>query len=205
MLFAEVLTVAGPEDESTRRILDAALDAYEEFGLRRTTMDDVAKKAGIGRATLYRRFPQKGDLVTAVGLREVRRFIAAADIEISKATNAEDRMVEGFVAVVRGLREHRLLNRLLSSEPEAVLPGLTSHGGAVIALARGYLKQKIEEDQRAGLVGDFDPEPLAEMLARLIHSMVLTPDGRIPTENEREMRAFARTYLVPWLKVHGGS
>jgi hypothetical protein len=125
----------------------------------------------------------------------------AADVEISKAANAEDRMVEGFVAVVRGLREHRLLNRLLSSEPEAVLPGLTLHGGAVIALARGYLKQKIEEDQRAGLVGEFDAEPLAEMLARLIHSMVLTPEGRIPTENEGEMRAFARTYLIPWLKV----
>jgi AcrR family transcriptional regulator len=197
----DLLTATEPEDESTRRILDAALDAYQEFGLRRTTMEDVARKAGIGRATLYRRFPQKSDLVTAVNLREVRRFIAKVDVEISKAAGPAERMVEGFVAVVRGLREHRLLSRLLSSEPEAVLPGLTLHGGPVIALAREYLKQKIEQDQRAGHLGDFDAEPLAEMLARLIHSMVLTPEGRIPAENEREMRAFARTYLVVWLKV----
>ncbi|MCE7006181.1 TetR/AcrR family transcriptional regulator [Kibdelosporangium philippinense] len=201
MFLAEVLAPAGPQDESTRRILDAALDAYEEFGLRRTTMDDVARRAGIGRATLYRRFPQKDDLVAAVGLREVRRFIEAADVEISKAANADERMVEGFVAVVSGLREHKLLNRVLSSEPEAVLPGLTLHGGPVIALARAYLKEKIEEDQRAGHIRDFDAEPLAEMLARLIHSMVLTPEGSIPTRDERQMRAFARTYLVPWLKV----
>ncbi|ALG13507.1 TetR/AcrR family transcriptional regulator [Kibdelosporangium phytohabitans] len=201
MFLAEVRASAEPEDESTRRILDAALEAYQEFGLRRTTMDDVARAAGIGRATLYRRFPQKGDLVTAVGLREVRRFIAAVDVEISKAPNAEERMVEGFVAVVRGLRENQLLNRLLSSEPEAVLPGLTLHGGPVIALARGYLKEKIEEDQRAGLIADFDAEPLAETLARLIHSIVLTPDGRIPTRDERQMRAFARTYLVAWLRI----
>jgi AcrR family transcriptional regulator len=197
----DLLTHAEPQDEGTRRILDAALAAYQEFGLRRTTMEDVARRAGIGRATLYRRFPQKSDLVAAVGLREVRRFIAQADVEISKAADAEDRMVEGFVAVVRGLREHRLLSRLLSSEPESVLPGLTLHGGPVIALARDYLKGKIEDDQRAGHLGDFDAGPLAEMLARLIHSMVLTPEGSIPTENEREMRAFARTYLVPWLKV----
>jgi AcrR family transcriptional regulator len=195
MLF---LGEAVPRDAG---ILDAALELFEEYGLRRTTMDDVAKRAGIGRATLYRRFPQKADLVEAVGLREVRRFLAAVDVEISKAENAQERMVTGFVAVVRGLRRQKLLNRLLSSEPEAVLPGLTLAGGAVIALARDYLADKIRADQAAGDIADFDAEPLAEMLARLIHSMVLTPEGRIPVSGEKEMRAFARTYLVPWLTV----
>jgi AcrR family transcriptional regulator len=182
-------------------ILDAALELYEEYGLRRTTMDDVAKRAGVGRATLYRRFPQKSDLVSAVGLREVERFLASVDVEISKAENAEERMVAGFVAVVNGLRRHTLLNRLLSSEPEVVLPGLTLAGGSVIALARGYLVEKLAADQRAGHIGSFDVKPLAEMLARLIHSMVLTPEGCIPVSGEREMREFARAYLVPWLNV----
>jgi AcrR family transcriptional regulator len=189
-------------DETTERILDAALAVYQEFGLRRSTMDDVARSAGLGRATVYRRFPQKGDLVAAVGMREVSRFLAAVDLEISKADNAQDRMIEGFVAVVHGLREHPLLNRLLSSEPEAILPGLTLTGGPIIALARSYLVEKIREDQKSGQIGPFDAEPLAEMLARLIHSMVLTPEGCIPTSDEREMRAFARTYLVPWLDIH---
>jgi AcrR family transcriptional regulator len=188
-------------DESTVKILDAALAVYEEFGLRRTSIDDVAKRAGLGRATVYRRFPQKGDLIAAVGMREVERFLAVVDVEISKAANAEDRMIEGFVAVVRGLRKHTLLNRLLSSEPEALLPGLTLDGGPVIALARDYLVTKIRADQQAGHLAEFDPEPLAEMLARLMHSIVLTPDGRIPTDDEREMRGFARTYLVPWLGI----
>jgi hypothetical protein len=110
-------------------------------------------------------------------------------------------MIEGFVAVVRGLQRHKLLNRLLSSEPEMILPALTLSGGPVITLARGYLVEKIREDQRAGDLAEFDAEPLAEMLARLIHSMILTPDGRIPTGDEREMRAFARAYLVPWLEI----
>ncbi|TCO65812.1 TetR/AcrR family transcriptional regulator [Actinocrispum wychmicini] len=188
-------------DESTVRILDAALEVYEEFGLRRSSVDDVARRAGLGRATVYRRFPQKGDLIAAVGLREVERFLDAVDVEISKAPSAEERMITGFVAVVRGLRRHPLLNRLLSSEPEAILPGLTLSGGPVIALARSYLVDKIRADQDAGLLPFFDAEPLAEMLARLIHSMVLTPEGCIPCEDEREMRAFARTYLVPWLNI----
>jgi AcrR family transcriptional regulator len=196
-----VLAAAEPEDESTRKILDAALDIYQEFGLRRTSMDDVARRAGLGRATLYRRFPQKSDLIAAVGLREVQRFLVSVDADISRATNPQDRMIEGFVAVVRGLQRHKLLNRLLSSEPEMILPALTLAGGPVIALARGYLVEKIREDQRAGDLAEFDAEPLAEMLARLIHSMVLTPDGRIPTGDEREMRAFARAYLVPWLEI----
>lgn len=195
------LTDAVPRDAG---ILDAALELLEEYGLRRTTMDDVARRAGIGRATLYRRFPQKADLIEAVWLREVQRFLAAVDVEISKAPNAHERIVTGFVAVVRGLHKQKLLNRLLSSEPEAVLPGLTLAGGPVIALARDYLAGKIRVDQAAGDLAEFDAEPLAEMLARLIHSMVLTPEGCIPVSGEKEIRAFARTYLVPWLNVSAG-
>lgn len=63
-------------DGAHDQVLDAALALFIESGLRRTTMDDVAGKAGIGRATLYRRFGDKHQLVQAVILRECQQQLA---------------------------------------------------------------------------------------------------------------------------------
>ncbi len=50
-------------DKTYEKILDAGLALFVEFGLRRTTMEDVATRAGIGRATAYRRFADKDQLI----------------------------------------------------------------------------------------------------------------------------------------------
>src|SRR5271166_5880932 len=62
-------------DEITARILRAAIEQAELVGMRRSTMDDVARRSGVGRATLYRRFPTKAALNEAIVLSEVRRFL----------------------------------------------------------------------------------------------------------------------------------
>lgn len=62
-------------DAATGRILDAALAEFEDFGLRRSTMEDIAKRCGMSRITIYRRFPRKENLVEAVLLRELKSFL----------------------------------------------------------------------------------------------------------------------------------
>ena len=75
---------AGAQDEMTGRILDAALAEFTEFGLRRVSADDVARRAGISRATLYRRFPGgKSQLIQQVMARDMRRFLSEVDAAVS--------------------------------------------------------------------------------------------------------------------------
>lgn len=62
-------------DDTVRQILAAAVATFQSLGIRRTTMEDIARAAKLGRATVYRRFPQKGDLVRAALLHELRRFL----------------------------------------------------------------------------------------------------------------------------------
>ena len=62
-------------DAVTERILDAALGQFEDFGLRRSTMEDIARRCGLSRITIYRRFPKKENLIEAVVLRELRNFL----------------------------------------------------------------------------------------------------------------------------------
>jgi AcrR family transcriptional regulator len=184
-------------DDITRRILDGALEQFERFGLKRSTVEDVAKRAGLARITIYRRFPTKNDLMGAVIVREAQRAFAEIDAAVSRVSGTEERIVEGFVVTLRIARHHPLLLRLLSTEPETVLPYFTLHGGPVLAAARTYLADHIRRAQRLGDVPPFDPEPVAEMLVRVAQSFLLTPESVIPLDSDRRVRAFARRYLAP--------
>jgi AcrR family transcriptional regulator len=189
------LVRAEPDDEQTA-VLDGALSAFLDFGIRRASMSEIARRAGISPATLYRRFAQKSDVVMAVGLREVRRFLVEVDAEVDPTLPAEDQVVALFVAFLAGLRRNKLLARLLETEPETVLPALTVNAEPVLALGRAYLADIIRRLQAAGAAEAYDPEPVAEMIARLALSMALTPQTSLPLHDDAVARSFARNHIA---------
>src|SRR3954471_5204291 len=126
-------------DVTADRILSAALEQFEDFGIRRTTMEDVARRAHVSRVTVYRRFPGKEHLVAAVIVAEAQRFFAELELAVGALDSVEERIVEAFVHTLAAAREQRLLNRLLRTEPAALLPHLTIEGGPVIAAGTAFL------------------------------------------------------------------
>lgn len=197
VLLSEILD--GPEtDEVGVRILDAALAEYLAHGFRRTSVDDVVRRAGVGRATLYRRFATRDELVQAVLVRETRRFFTDIANATSALPNLADRLVEGFVVGLRNARTQPLLQRMLASEPESSIPFLTTRGGPAMAVMREFLLRQYlacPEGQANS------PEEVAEILVRLCISLVLTPDSVLPLRTDDEARATARRYLAPLVAV----
>jgi AcrR family transcriptional regulator len=193
------LVLADPStDEVGESILDTALEEFLTYGLRRTTVDVVAKRAGVSRATLYRRFDGKDALVQAVLVRESRRFFGSIADAVAGVSTVEERLVEGFVVGVRYARADRLLNRLLASDPEALLPYLTTNGALVVAAARDFL---VRQGGSRAPVGDRTPEGVAELFVRLAISFTLMPESAIPLESDEEVRVFARAYLAPLMRA----
>jgi AcrR family transcriptional regulator len=193
---------AEPGDEASERILEAALTHAEEFGMRRFTIGDVARRAGLSRVTIYNHFPGKDRLVEALLLRELRRFLRAVDEAVAPYDTLEDRLVEGFVFALVFLRKHRLLNRLLRTEPELLLPYLTVKAGPVLAASRefvaGFARREAED---GGLpLGEEEIEGVSELLARAVMSFVLTPDSVLGLKTQAEIRRFAEHYLAPTLQ-----
>ncbi|HEX6360227.1 TetR family transcriptional regulator [Actinophytocola sp.] len=177
-------------------IVDAAFEEILAYGLRRTAVDVVARRAGVSRATLYRRFKDKDALVQAVLVRECRRFFGSIADAVASVTAMEDRLVEGFVVGVRYARADRLLNRLLASDSEALLPYLTTNGALVVAAARDFLVR-----QGGATVGERTPEGVAELFVRLAISFTLLPESAIPLDTDEEVRTFARAYLTPLMRA----
>lgn len=194
-LLDRVRATPGEPDETVRQILDAAVATFQNHGIRRTTMDDIAKAARLGRATVYRRFPQKSDLVRAALLHELHRILDDLDQRTATVTSVRDRLVEAFVIGMVAVRDHPLLSRLLSTEPADVLPYLTVDAGMIIALARAYLAAHIRDGVAAGELHVADPDQTAEVMVRIAHSLVLTPAGCLPAADDELTRAFARTQV----------
>ncbi|MRH91198.1 TetR family transcriptional regulator [Nocardia sp. SYP-A9097] len=196
---------SGPEDHNQAKVLDAALVAFLDFGIKRTSMVEVARRGGLSLATLYRRFAGKSDLIEAVGLRQARQFIADADAavqaEIERDASAQDQIVALFIAFIEGLRGNQLLERLLKTEPETVLPYLTVQGAPVIELGRDYLAEFIARLQAEGKLPQYDPLPLAEMIARSALSLALTPQTVIPLDDEAALRRFAIDHVLPGFRI----
>lgn len=184
------------------KVLDSALSAFMDFGIKRSSMGEIARRAGISPATLYRRFESKNDLVEAVTIREAQRFVAKIDKRVQTVSGSEDQLVEIFVAFISAIAGNPLLLRLLRTEPDLVLPRLTTEAGPILAVGRTYLAVKLRELSDSGDDADFDPDLIAEIMARLAQSLALTPDGLIPIEDEAAGREFARRTLLPMVSGH---
>lgn len=185
-------------DPATEAIADAALRQFELFGVSRSTMDEISRRAKIARVTLYRRFPGKNALIDAVMLRELRRFLADLDAALAPFDDVDDRLVEGFIFVLDAVRGHRLLQRVLESEPETILPHLTTQGSPFVSAARDYLAARLLRDLEDVRTPD-EVVIVADIVVRLMLSYLLTPQTLVDLDDPDEARAFALRYLRPVL------
>ena len=158
-------------DGTTARVLDAALAELVEFGIRRTTVDSVAQRAGLARMTVYRRFAGKDALIQAVVVREMRRFLASLARSLAGASTVAEALESGFAAGLLGWYEHPLGQRVTEREPDAVLPYFTREAGPTLAVVTAFIRVQVAH---ASDVDRIDPDALAaacEVTTRLAQSL----------------------------------
>jgi TetR/AcrR family transcriptional regulator, repressor for uid operon len=195
----EVAPVVG-EDALFDRVATAALDEFAEHGIRRTSMEDIARRARVSRMTVFRRFASKQRLVEVVIAREVHRGMQELDLLWEGAETLEDRLVAGFEFAGRYVRGHPLFDRLLRSEPDVLLPPLTLDGGPVLELYRSLIANRLQAEVNAGRATTADVDGVAEVMARLAISLLLTRDGTITLDDPHSVRRLVNLTLLPMLQ-----
>jgi AcrR family transcriptional regulator len=161
--------------DTSERILQAAFDCIRDVGLSRTTVEDVARAAGLSRQTIYRYYASKDQLVTALVLREEEKLLDGIRAAFAARTGLEDALRDSIVFCLRFAREHPLLDRLLASDPETLLPHLTTKSGPVIDRAREVLIKLA--GTKAWVRADLYREA-ADAAVRVVISHVLAPPKR---------------------------
>ena len=156
-----------------QRILDAAMAAMASYGLAKLSLEDVAREAGMSRQTVYRYFGSKDALVTAAILREEQGFLDVMAEAVTAHHDVRPAMEAAIVTGLRAAREHPLLDRLLATEPEALLPFLTTGGGPVLSAARPAIHALLE--QRLPHVAPRILHHAADTATRLFISYAINP------------------------------
>ncbi|MFZ2176484.1 MAG: TetR family transcriptional regulator [Rhodococcus sp. (in: high G+C Gram-positive bacteria)] len=187
-----------PEDE---RILVAALEQFALTGVRRTSTDDIARRAGVNRATLYRRMGTKDQIVGGAMVFEAGRVLSQIEEALGPVGDPADYVVRFFVVTQNALRGNRLLHQLLEVDRDETLLALTARAGQIVELASAYLGSRIRRIREHAGVDAPEPEvsAVAVVITRLTQSLLLTPDGPPELGTREQMESFARTVLVPMM------
>jgi AcrR family transcriptional regulator len=181
------------EPDTPERVLDATLACIARVGVTKTTLDDVAREAGCSRATLYRYFPGKQQLLNAVIGREAARLGDALAAATAPCESVEDAVVAAVVTAVDALERHAALQCVVLVEQHLLLPHLTLHRAEhFLADATALV---------APALGAFvdDPERLAEWLVRIVLSYACSPDPDLDLHDPATVRTLVTQFVLPGL------
>ena len=191
-----VLRHLGADDRSSTRVrlVDGALDCLARQGIAKTTVDDIARAAGLSRATAYRTFPRgKEGILAGVVETEVARLFSSLAVAMGEAGDLEDVLVAGMVASARWLRQHEPLTYLLEHEPGTVLPYITFGGFDRVMqvasdLAAPFFARWLEPEQASRA---------AEWGVRIVMAYTSDPSPHADLTDPADTRALVRTFVLP--------
>lgn len=160
---------------------------FLEFGAGQTSIEQVAQRAGVTRATVYRRFPDKSALlIQAIGSVQADRAPGALDWP------DVDRMLTDWASYLSDPRNRRLLRRIYGSVddyPELLLAYRNTHGGRRASAVLATL-------DRARNLRQLPPDSDLEVLLQILNGAILHRLGVYgDADSARNIKAYLTTVL----------
>jgi AcrR family transcriptional regulator len=160
-------------DEREGAYLDAARACILDVGWRRTTLTEVARRAGVSRMTIYRTWADMPQLLGDLMTREWAGVVAAI-VDGDTAGSPAERLVRALAGGVRALRDNELFVRIVELDPELLLPYLLSRRGRSQDAVLGLVEEWVRAGQKSGDVRAGDPVAIARALVLATHGFVLS-------------------------------
>ncbi|OQO92666.1 TetR/AcrR family transcriptional regulator [Saccharomonospora piscinae] len=154
-------------------LLDAARTCVLAAGVRRTTLTDIARTAGVSRMTLYRRFPDVRSVLAALMTREFGALLHRVGATIDESRPARARLVELAVSAVGVLVADPLLRTVLDRDAALLLPYVTERLGSTQRLAEAGLTALVADGHADGSVRRAEPTAQVRALLLTVQSFVL--------------------------------
>ncbi len=179
--------------DTRQRIIEAAYACVARWGIAKTTMDDAAREADVSRATVYRVFPGGRDqLIDEVIAWATVQFFLRLYEQVRDAASLEQVMESGIRFAHQAIVEHDVLQRVMQTEPDRLLPALTVESNRIRAGIADFLGPYLE---RRGVAPGVDPVEAADFLARMVMSYMSSP-GRWDLDDPAQVAQLVRAELL---------
>lgn len=186
-----------PDEETSTadRLLDAAYACVMDVGLRRTTVADVARRAGVSRMTVYRQGTDLNSLVGALLKRELVAVLDQAQQEVASLPTSHQRLVEASVLTVDRIGRHPLYRRVLDLDPELLLPLIVDRFGSTQLAAREFVRQQLDKGRQDGSIRVADTSLQATCFLLAVQSFIFSARLVEPLGVSAELRVLLDGYL----------
>lgn len=193
--------MSAPRPDRREDLLVAAARRFVAVGIRATTMEDIAREARAGKATLYRHFANKDAVIDALLEREAGRFDRSLAQAVAAGDGAPAQLEAAFVAGLRFFVDHPVLTRGRDEEPGILLPRITANGGPLVVRGLERFGALIADGIAAGELRTVDPPAAAEVIMRLLLSYFAFPPMHVEVDDPAAARAFAHALVAGALRA----
>ena len=150
------------------RILAAAASCVRDFGADRVTVAEIARRAGVSRPTVYRRWPDTQTLLASL----LTDRVTGTWQEVAHRGNGRAALVARIVAVAQRLRRDDLILTILGSAPELAMVYITGRLGTSQQILIDLVADELRKCQADNTVRGGDPRQLAAMLLLITQSVI---------------------------------
>jgi AcrR family transcriptional regulator len=180
------------------RIIDGTLACLARHGTAKTTVDDIARQAGVSRATVYRVFPGgRDEILSAVVDTEMARLFSALGVRLGEARDLKEALVGGIVEASSRIRNHAALAYLVVNEPEMVLGHLAfDESNRLLTTASGFTAPFL-----ARWMPPAEAERVAEWATRIVLSYAIAPSPGTDLTDPADAERLVSTFVIPGIEA----
>lgn len=194
--------LTAPElSESAARIVESARTCFERYGIQKTTIEDIAKAAGVSRPTVYKHFPGKMEIVDHISLSEVDKIQQVLSRRLTRHSTFAEQMTEVVHSSVMVASENLYVRRFVEAMGEAAHSYAPS--GPYQKAARARWHATLENARATGeLADDLDLDEVVSWLS--LNQIILLATLEQMEGGEAHLRRFIRRFVVePLLSTRG--
>jgi AcrR family transcriptional regulator len=189
-----------PTSATDQAILDAARACVIEFGLRRTTLSEVARRAGVSRPTVYRRWPDTRTLIAELLTREMRAAVRGAP---GSGPTARAQLVSAITAGASVIGANPMFAKIFRTDADMIVVYIVTRLGRSQRELIAHFAKQISAGQRDGSIRPGNPDELAAMLLLIGQSAVQSARMVAPVLNGARLSAELRYAVEAYLRPGG--
>ena len=189
----------GPEGQpsNAERILAAAEECFARYGFQKTSMEDIAREAGMSRTSVYRHFPDKAALFNEVAAARARIFLDEIMRRTAELEGLSAQIEEVARLTHRFVREDPISAALRMTDPDSLARMVSTEASELLGMAMATIVPLIEIARDNGEVRpDLHILRAAEWITRMVFSLSATPSATLDIDDPEQTTAFIREFLV---------
>jgi AcrR family transcriptional regulator len=180
-------------------LLDAARQSLLALGWRRTTLTEVARRAGVSRMTMYRRWPDMQTLMADLMTREWSSIGVDSEL-LAREDPSPGTIGTAVVQAASAMRSNPLFHKIVDVDPELLLTYLIDRRGRTQDALLDVLEASVAAGHATGSIRRGDAKVMARSIVLAVHGFVISADTMTDAASVEQLAEELRRMLEGYLR-----